>query len=421
MDERQLREALTDAASRYEPDVRSARRFVAMHQERPSPRGSTRRTWGAALLAGVLVVGVAVFAFVVLGDTSDDAPTSASVGTGPSAPVGTANLSDLNFFDASNGLALDKQCVAPGASDASCELQVVATSDGGTTWTPVSEPLHVGYPGWRGYPFVQFATNGKDGWIYGKRTFATHDGGNTFVEEDLGGTVVSLSMGPESTWMVVNPCAPAQQCASSVYTTPTVGGTATPLTGAPQLQSFSVELLRPSRDHALLSASGSGALSVTVDAGRTWVSRTMPPLCGQLHHVSAVTPQDVFVVCSNASPTRAQDKELYTSDDDGASWSLVSTSGNGGSLPEEGLVALFVAVSPDQLWMSFNRGPLIGSQDGGATWASAMIPELDATDDTDVHSVQQLTFSNASRGWAVVPPDLYRTTDGITWKRVGGA
>ncbi len=276
----------------------------------------------------------------------------------------------------------------------------------------------VTYPDSRAsYPFINFATNGKDGWIYGSKTFVTHDGGNTFEEDGPGGLVMDLSIVGNETWALSRPCPPGiLGCGSTIFSTPTGGGPWHVERGAPKLQYPYLQLLRTSAQDAFLAAQATdGTLYATTDGGVSWVSHPLPPLCDRLQRLTALTSHDVWALCLGAAPSHSQEKELYHSVDDGRTWILVATSDPGpapsvGSLPVSGIVTLLTSVAPDRLLIAFNQGPPIASTDGGRNWMPQGLPASGG--------VEQLTFTDAQDGWAILLPNdtLYRTSDGgVHW------
>jgi photosystem II stability/assembly factor-like uncharacterized protein len=331
-------------------------------------------------------------------------------------------LTDVYFADPTHGLGLKEHCVLSPTTDTVCSLAVVRTNDAGQAWMRVGQTLHVTYPHSRAsYPFIRFVTNGKDGWIYGSKTFVTHDGGKTFEEEGPGGLVVDLSMVGNETWALSRPCPPSTfGCNSTVFTTPTGGGPWQVLRGAPKLSYPYLQLLRPSAQDAFLSAQATdGTLYATTDGGASWVSHPLPPLCARLERLTALSSHDVWALCLGSAPSHSQVKALYHSVDDGTTWDLVATSDPGppagvGTLPVSGIVTLVTSVYPDRLLMAFDQGPPIASTNGGRTWMPQGLPATGG--------VEQLTFTDAQHGWAILLPNdiLYRTSDGgVNWAPTG--
>ena len=96
-------------------------------------------------------------------------------------------LTDVYFADATHGIGMEQDCSLSPTADTTFSLVIARTSDSGGTWTPVGQALHVTYPDSRASKlFINFATHGKDGWIYGSKTFVTHNGGRSFEEDGRG-------------------------------------------------------------------------------------------------------------------------------------------------------------------------------------------------------------------------------------------
>jgi hypothetical protein len=382
-----------------------------------------RRKRGRVLASVVLVVGLVaallIVAVVVPGPDSADAVRYLRIS--PTARVvdlsGPSNgLTDVYFADSTNGLGLEQHCVLSPATNTVCSLEIVRTRDAGRTWNSVGQPLHVTYPDSRGsYPFIDFATNGKDGWIYGSRTFVTHDGGKTFEEEGPGGLVMGLSIEGNETWALSRPCPPKTfGCTSRIFSTPTGGGRWKVQRAAPELEYPYLQLVRSSpRDAFLAPQSTDGTIYVTDDGGLSWESHPLPPLCNQLQHLTALNTDDLWTLCSAATPTDSQSKELYHSANDGRTWVLVAATNPSpapsvGTLPTTGIVTLLTSVAPDRLLIAFGHEPPIVSTDGGRTWMSQGLPASGG--------VEQLTFTDSQHGWAILSDTLYRTSDGgVHW------
>ena len=323
-------------------------------------------------------------------------------------------LTDVYFANVTEGIGLEQNCALSPTSNTACSLTIVKTGDGGRTWTPVGHALHVTYPDSReSYPFINFVTNGKDGWIYGSKTFVTHNGGKTFEESGLAGLVTDLSIVGNKTWALSRPCPPGiPGCSSTVYSAPTNGGPWRVMQGAPALQYPYLQLLRTSEADAFLAAQATDrTLYVTENGGESWASHPLPSLCAQLQHLATSTSHDVWALCSAATPTDTQTKELYHSVDDGRTWLLVATSNSVtepgvGHLPVSGIVTQLTSVGSDLLLIALDNGTLIESTNGGRTWAPQGLPANGG--------VVQLTFTDAQQGWAILSPNdtLYRTSDG---------
>ncbi len=417
-----ISQSLDRAARSYTPDASQGLTKVRI---RAACHARRRRTGsiGVTLLFAVVAVTL-----VLVLTRQERRPTNAGHYLKISAaaqivpmPTSSKGLTDVYFADRRHGIGMEQNCSLSPTANTTCSLAIVRTSDGGRSWTPVGHALQVVYPHSRAsYPFINFVTNGKDGWIYGSKTYVTHDGGRTFAKSGLGGLVMDLSIVGNDTWALSRPCPPGiPGCISVLYSTPTSGGSWHAMHGAPILGYPYLQLLRTSATDGFLAAQATdGTLYTTENGGASWVSHPLPALCAQLLHVTALSRHNVWVLCTSSTPNDVQTKELYHSVDAGRTWVLLATSTSGappgvGTLPMSGIVTLVTSVDPDHLWIALDRGPLIASNDGGRTWTPQNLPHP--------AGLEQLTFTNARDGWGVsLPNDIYRTTDGgLHWITVG--
>jgi hypothetical protein len=175
-----------------------------------------RRTRRATSIGLVLLAVASATAGLVLALPADNLANPVRyLRISPTARVidlaGPSNgLTDAYFANASDGIGLEQNCTLSPTSNTACSLTIVKTGDGGRTWTPTGHPLLVTYPGGRAsYPFINFVTNGRDGWIYGSKTFVTHNGGETFEESGPPGLVSDISIVGDKTWALSRPCPPS--------------------------------------------------------------------------------------------------------------------------------------------------------------------------------------------------------------------
>ena len=417
MPDHDITRLLDRASLLFNPDASNG---LANVKTRNARRKRSRRAVSVVFL---LALTAALFTVVLTVPGQDSANAVRYLRISSTARVvdlaGPSNgLTDVYFADSTHGLGLEQHCVVSPTANTVCSLVIVRTNDAGRTWKMVGQTLHVTYPHSRAsYPFITFVTNGKDGWIYGSRTFVTHDGGKTFEEEGPGGLVMDLSIVGNETWALSRPCPPGTfGCGSTVFTTPTGGGSWHVELGAPKLPYPYLQLLRPSAQHAFLAAQATdGTLYTTANSGASWVSHPLPPLCDRLQRLTVLTGHGVWALCAGPAPSHSQEKELYHSIDDGRTWVLVATTSPSpapgvGTLPTLGIVTLLTSVAPDRLLISFNEGPPIASTDGGKIWMPQGLPASGG--------VEQLTFTDAKHGWAILLPHdtLYRTSDGgVHW------
>lgn len=414
MDEHELRRVMLATAAGYDPETFASYRRVT------AGVGRAARSWRAPgrrrvrLALAVCAVAVCVGVVTLLALPGSDTPTRVGIDPAREVAAGGARTSapgPLAFTDTNHGVGLRSLCEMPADADPACTLTLLRTTDGASTWTPAGASFRVDYPDWRGGPFIDLAMHGDDGWIYGNRSFVTHDGGHTFTEHTPGGIVAALSMQEATTWAVTRGCAPSQTCTASIHVVDNQGGSWRELPEAPHVTSPYVELERPTEQTAFISGSFGRELLVSHDDGTTWSRRALPELCGETHRISAVSATVVWAACGEASPTQQQRKQVYRSRDAGATWELVAATSDvraPGTLASKGSVTSFLA-TPDALWLTFDRAPMSRSTDGGATWTTG----------PDLGGDGPLTFANARRGWTVIGLDVYRTVDGGDhWRRV---
>lgn len=421
MPEHDITRLLDRASLSYNPDTSKGLANVKTQMAR---RKRARRT-ASVVFPVALVAAVLTVALTVRGQNSTNAVRYLRIS--PAARVvdlvaPSNGLTDVYFADSTHGLGLEQHCVLSPTANTVCSLVIARTNDGGRLWKPVGRTLHVTYPdSHASYPFIDFVTNGKDGWIYGSKTFVTHDGGKTFEADGPGGLVMDLSIVGNETWALSRPCPPGiAGCISSLFSSPTSGGPWHVEHGAPKLGYPYLQLLRTSAQDAFLAAQATdGTLYSTANGGLSWKSHPLPPLCDQSQHLTALNTHDVWALCAGPAPSRSQEKALYHSVDEGRTWVLVATTSPSrspgvGALPTFGIVTLLTSVAPDRLLIAFNQGPPIASTDGGMTWMAQGLPASGGVD--------QLTFTDAQHGWAILFPNyaLYRTSDGgVHWVTTG--
>ena len=214
--------------------------------------------------------------------------------------------------------------------------------------------------------------------------------------------------------------------------------------------------------------SGAGQLVYTADAGRTWQTRTDPcPAYFRFgEQIAASGTADLWVLCASQASTGSQAKALFRSSDGGQTWRLSAAanapvlSGNvtlptapaqpapappqaqtptsqppaptqppaqapaPGTLPTDGYVSPYslghdnlAVISPDDAWLFPDRNGVFGTHDGGRTWT--LVAGL-ARAGLVVGGTGNVVFVDVTHGWVCeTGAGLWRTTDGVTWKRLG--
>jgi hypothetical protein len=323
---------------------------------------------------------------------------------------------DAVFVDQNNGFGLDSTCNVPPAADPVCDFDIFSSSDAGRSWTRVGGERAVAYPGWRGYPDIELAASGSNVWVYGTKSFESHDGGRTVRDAGFGGIASALVPEGNDVWVLSRTCA---LCTSeTLLSAPVNGGQWTTIPGFPDLRDPYVALVRPSATVAYVVGTDTHPdLYRSDDAGRSWQSHPLPPAppaSPRTYTVSlaASGADQVWMLNGGDASGRSQQKALYRSDDGGAHWILVADTGDQregvGRLPSPGLTQSLTVATPQDIWVAFSRGPFTGSVDGGLHWLDTGI---------DYH-IAGIDFVDPLHGWAWNGDPSYRTTDGRTWEQI---
>ena len=325
--------------------------------------------------------------------------------------------STVVFANENEGLGLHFTCDVPSNADPICAFDVLSSSDAGRTWIRVGGEHGITYAGWRGYPDVELAASGSNVWVYGTRTFESHDGGRTFAASHFDGIVSALVPEGDTVWAALRQCA---LCATdTLRTVPIAGGRWTKVPGFPNLGDPYVALARPSATVAYVVGRDTHAvLYRTGDGGRSWQAWPLPPPPPASTGTSTVAltalgSDQVWMLNGGSAPARDQEKALYRSDNGGQHWTLVADTGPSrpgvGHLPTRGLGLVLTVVTPQRIWIPLDFGPFVGTFDGGARWLDTAITT----------HVEQVLFVDPLHGWAWNGGG-YRTTDGKDWVPITG-
>jgi photosystem II stability/assembly factor-like uncharacterized protein len=322
------------------------------------------------------------------------------------------------FANQHDGLGLTFRCNVPSAADPTCDFSILSSSDAGRTWSHVGGMQGIAYAGWRGYPDIELAASGSDVWVWGTRTFASHDGGRTFQDARVSGIVSALVPEGDTVWATTHPCA---LCSThTLVSAPVDGGAWTTVPGFPDLRDPYAVLVRPSATVAYVVGSDTHAvLYRTDDAGQNWQSRALPPPPPASPRTATVAlaalgSDQVWMLDGGIAPGQDQEKALYRSDDGGQHWILLADTGahqrpGVGQLPAKGLGLVLTVVTAQRIWIALDRGPFVGTLDGGATWFDTGITT----------QVEQVLFVDPLHGWAWNGGG-YQTTDGTHWIPITG-
>ena len=311
------------------------------------------------------------------------------------------------------------------------EVSVVATRDGGATWTglgAVGAPLAP--PGEPGVTDLAFADR-RHGWAYGPSLHATEDGGRTWrAAPPPGGgrQVLALAAGPQATYLVTSACVlgdPASCTAAPRLWRRTPAGPDagpdggwSPVPVALPAGALSATLAVHGRTAYLVVAQPPGLPDafLATTGGRRWVPAASP--CDDagddvLADVAPTSATDVALLCVGGAGFSRASKRVFTSTDNAATWAPA------GATPDWGIASDLAATPGGTLAVaSVSSGSWLYRSDGDGAWATAVEQGDGGAGWND------LTFTTDSAGFVVYAPaawadgagTLLRTDDGgRTW------
>jgi photosystem II stability/assembly factor-like uncharacterized protein len=348
-------------------------------------------------------------------------------------------LGAVRFSSASTGIGITTSAIGCDyrsptggilVSQHSQVTQVATTSDGGRSWQLTGAPVPATATGGGIYPEHLVATSSSDLWaVVGKgRLVATSDGGARWTVQHLSGTVSQIEVAGGSVWAVtcvgVRPRAYA--CHPRLWRTRTSGSgwsrVGLPPRTAADPQSVQLVVLSGNLIVGVIGPGRTGSFELlrSDDLGSrrqgqpvSWHGQ--PCDSGSL---ASAPPVTAWLLCDTAAvgDSGSSDKILLGTTDGGQTWHTVSTvtltgPSRPGQLQRAEPVAL-AAGSPNRLWLTGDND-LTVSSDGGRRWGQVpgVFPQGALT-----------TFDvlDASHAWLLgLDSGLWRTTDGVSWHRVG--
>jgi hypothetical protein len=302
------------------------------------------------------------------------APVAATPPQGLAAPAGGPvppgfEPVSMTFVSASDGWVL---------GTATCAVQpctsIVRTTNGGASWTGIPAPpvpLASNGPAGpsAGLSYLRFASP-VDGFAFGSQLWATHDGGATWRQVPLPGSIGDL----ETAAGVVYAAVSARDRAVTVYRSLASGGPWTAVPGLPAGAPDPVQAPPMSLGRITLHGTAAwiilGGRLYGTQTGQSWVREpaTCPPGYAMASTAAAST-QQVTLLCTGNSGMGQQGKILYSSADGGTTFTLTGTPPLGGDqfeqLAEPTAQHIFLATYSAATWLDM-------SGDGGTTWSTAL-------------------------------------------------
>jgi hypothetical protein len=266
--------------------------------------------------------------------------------------------------------------------------------------------------------------------LVGEKLYEIGDDGSTWTAVPLPGRVASADAVGGRLWALLCPRTGQIACRPQVYqmSIPTGTWTREPLPVSsssvdPQLAVSSARdavvvtnLAVPNRNPVLIS---------TTDGGAHWTVLVVPPgpghMCQELPVTfTAADAEDWWLRCTGAAGAGSTTAALLRSTDVGRTWTTMSAVTRlDRPVPERSRPITaesygIAAGSSRRVWLALDNG-LAESADGGKAWALAAVAARgSAWTSFDVWS--------ATRAWLLDPGSgLWQTTDGTTWRSIGGA
>lgn len=379
----------------------------------------------------MFALALAIF-LAVMGDTTSAQPV-------PDSSAITETVS-FTFLSPSLGWRLAVRWNANAGSEGPAWIE--RTTNGGLHWRRIARVSGAGHGSGTSFDLsvstIVFADR-RDGWLYGRRLFATHDGGVTWRRLPIRGSETALTVSGATVWRLDASCpSGARPCRFRLLTSQAISDGWTLMPWRPP----NVDRLGGSalarfgqRDAWLISGPsmvGSHLalrLFGTRDRGRSWHPLPMP--CSE-HDAGSLYAQlvpytgvDLWLVCASQPSAGAQPKSVFRSSDGGRTWRMVADSGGFGmertglhNLTFMGYMGNVAVTGSSDAWVALGRGTLMHTADGGKTWGAAIPYGIANPGGGGVGPVQ---FVDARDGWLLSFPNvLFRTRDGGKhWRPIG--
>ena len=363
----------------------------------------------------------------------------------PNLAPGGGDLRWVDFVSPTRGWAL---------AEVQGRVRVAHTSDGGRSWAVVGAalPTSAGGPtptrlvvalGGNGLGanvanLYAYTGNGPLGDGEARRLYVSLDRGSSWQVVDFSGPVVGGAPPPDPGGSALGPPVSDGELWALIGSTPQGGRT------SPARLEVSVDAGRTWKSTASIPGSGdigelarvsqrggfvvsestaggrlSSSLFETTDGGSSWQRLADP--CGTFpdQQLSAVNVDHLWLACGSQPAGTLQAKSVYFSIDAARSWRQTASVGltkatSIGALGRTGSIVGLAAVSDQDAWLALGRGPIDVTTDQGRTWRPAFLMP------SGPGGAVQVTFIDATHGWALTPQGLWRTSNGAQWQSLGG-
>ncbi|HEX2646317.1 MAG TPA: hypothetical protein VHO95_03750 [Candidatus Dormibacteraeota bacterium] len=307
----------------------------------------------------------------------------------PSAAPGPAGMFviDEDLVDTTTGWMLVSDC--PLRAGPMCQNAVVATNDGGKTWTaPVEVGPQVSITDGDMPRTIRFL-NRNDGFVYGASgAFFTHDGGKSWASIRIPAAfVISIALWGDAVWLATTPCQKGTACVDELRSSFDAGRTWSAPWGL--VQGFIPENSVGFASGATIWMSVAPySIAITTDNGKTW--RYTKTGCVQQSfndYVATSNGLELWAACwpmPDANGLIAT-QSILVSEDGGKTWTPRSLPS---SLPLPGWL---VSPRPHVAFQPSNQGTFV-THDGGVTWTKLLDGSV---------SFSVIRFASSGWGWAL--------------------
>jgi len=344
-------------------------------------------------------------------------------------------LGAIRFVSQDVGVALtapEAECDVPLGDGRGTEVyfqgqpvRLAVTRDGGRQWVTSGTALPAA-----SQPAATEQVAAVDGariWVVSEtgRLLVTGNAGATWAAQPVPSPVVAAGGAGGWLWTLSCPPAGGNSCRPEVERMRLPGGTwtATRSGTATSLLEPQLDVLSGTAAVVLLQGTHP-ALASTTDGGARWTVRAAPEgpedMCrgdGDNIMFAAAGLHDWWLLCTGGAAADSSAKALMRSSDTGQDWTVAASILSladpvlPGSLPRQGAAAM-AAGSAEVLWIA-TQNFISDSADGGVTWSQALFSEQGTFGQFDALS--------STDAWLLGPDaGLWHTTDGTTWRPVGG-